>query len=205
MKTILYCLLVMLLPLAATAEVPPYTPASENLANRAWFQNAKFGLFVHWGVYSAPGVEEWVMQKHEIDKPTYAKVRAAGYNSNFLLNLDPMPNGKIQPEFVKTLGIVGDWTGRYGGSIYGTRGGPVPPQSRGVTTHKDKRVFVHVLDWQQDSLLIPELGRPIEQVRSFPDGLALDRETTEFGTLLRLPSAAEGPDRIVEITWARER
>jgi len=25
-------------------------------------------------------------------------VRAAGYDSNFLLNVGPMPNGKIQPE-----------------------------------------------------------------------------------------------------------
>jgi alpha-L-fucosidase len=132
-------------------------------------------------------------------------VRAAGYNSNFLLNVGPMPNGKIQPEFVATLGAMGDWTDVYGDSIYGTRGGPIPPQSWGVTTHKDDRVFVHVLDWQQDSLLIPALDRPIEQVRSFPDGTALDWETTEFGTLLRLPAGAEGPDRVIEITWARER
>lgn len=29
-----------------------YTPAQENLENREWFQDAKFGLFAHWGVYS---------------------------------------------------------------------------------------------------------------------------------------------------------
>ena len=38
-------------------------------------------------------------------------VRAAGANANFLLNVGPMPNGKIQPEFVTRLQEVGAWTG----------------------------------------------------------------------------------------------
>lgn len=36
-------------------------------------------------------------------------VKAAGYNANFLLNVGPMPNGKIQPEFVDRLKQVGAW------------------------------------------------------------------------------------------------
>ena len=35
-------------------------------------------------------------------------VRAAGYNSNFLLNVGPMPDGKIQPEFLNTLKEIGN-------------------------------------------------------------------------------------------------
>jgi alpha-L-fucosidase len=131
-------------------------------------------------------------------------VRAAGYDSNFLLNVGPMPNGKVQPEFVATLGKVGEWTRRHGESIYGTRGGPIAPQPWGVTTHKGNRVFVHVLDWQQDSLLIPDTGRAIERVQAFPGGAPLDWATTEFGTLLRLPQGVDGPDTIVEIILAAE-
>ena len=47
-----------LLSLAAAAAVPlrlkaePYQPTEANLAAREWFQNAKFGMFIHWGVYS---------------------------------------------------------------------------------------------------------------------------------------------------------
>ena len=43
-----------------------YTPTKENLEAREWFQDARFGLFVHWGVYSVLGDGEWVMnnQKH---------------------------------------------------------------------------------------------------------------------------------------------
>ena len=32
-----------------------YVPTQENLENREWFQDAKYGLFVHWGVYSIMG------------------------------------------------------------------------------------------------------------------------------------------------------
>ncbi len=32
-----------------------YVPTQENLDNREWFQDAKYGLFVHWGVYSIMG------------------------------------------------------------------------------------------------------------------------------------------------------
>ncbi|MCV5169208.1 alpha-L-fucosidase, partial [Escherichia coli] len=46
-------------------------------------------------------------------------VRAAGSNANFLLNVGPMPNGKIQPEFVVRLREVGQWLKQNGEAIYG--------------------------------------------------------------------------------------
>ena len=53
-----------------------YIPSPENLKNREWFQDAKFGLFVHWGVYSVMGDGEWLMQNQRIDKKTYEKLPA---------------------------------------------------------------------------------------------------------------------------------
>jgi alpha-L-fucosidase len=32
-----------------------YQPSPENIEARSWFQDARFGLFVHWGVYSILG------------------------------------------------------------------------------------------------------------------------------------------------------
>jgi alpha-L-fucosidase len=40
---------------------------------------------------------------------------------------------------------MGEWLEKNGDSVYGTRGGPVPPQPWGVTTAKDAAVYVHVL------------------------------------------------------------
>jgi len=41
---------------AALPAQPAYTPTAENFAARARFQDMRFGLFIHWGVYSlSPG------------------------------------------------------------------------------------------------------------------------------------------------------
>src|SRR5256885_6983712 len=51
-----------------------YTPTPENLKARAWFQDAKFGMFIHWGVYSGLGDGEWIMETRPINRTDYAKV-----------------------------------------------------------------------------------------------------------------------------------
>ncbi len=43
-----------------------YIPSESNLAARQWFEDAKFGLFIHWGVYSILADGEWVMQRKNI-------------------------------------------------------------------------------------------------------------------------------------------
>lgn len=43
----------------------------ERLAARDWYQDARFGLFIHWGVYSLLGQGEWVMQNRRITVPEY--------------------------------------------------------------------------------------------------------------------------------------
>ncbi len=50
-------LAVILLGAAALPAAPPYQPNWESLDRRAtpaWFSDAKFGIFIHWGVYSVP-------------------------------------------------------------------------------------------------------------------------------------------------------
>jgi alpha-L-fucosidase len=51
-----------------------YTPSQENLEAREWFQDARFGLFVHWGVYSLLGDGEWVMNNQNISIEEYEKL-----------------------------------------------------------------------------------------------------------------------------------
>ena len=53
-----------------------YTPSSENRKAREWFQEAKFGLFIHWGVYSLLGDGEWVMNDQNIAISEYEKLPA---------------------------------------------------------------------------------------------------------------------------------
>src|SRR6184192_2544563 len=44
---------------------------AERVAARQWFRYAKFGMFIHWGVYSLLGQGEWVMQQRELPVGTY--------------------------------------------------------------------------------------------------------------------------------------
>lgn len=82
-------------------------------------------------------------------------VNAAGRNANFLLNIGPMPNGVVQPEFVDTLAVIGQWMMQNGESIYGTRGQVMSPKDWGVVTSKNKTIYVHVLeDPHQPSIVV---------------------------------------------------
>ena len=51
-----------------------YQPTTENIEAREWFQDARFGLFVHWGVYSVLGDGEWVMNNQNISIEEYEKL-----------------------------------------------------------------------------------------------------------------------------------
>lgn len=58
-------------PPAAATIGAPYVPTAENIAAREWFQDAKFGVFIHWGVYSVAGRGEWVMQNEKMTVEEY--------------------------------------------------------------------------------------------------------------------------------------
>src|SRR5262245_21674185 len=59
--------------LVATPRRAPAQEAvpAERLAAREWYQDARFGMFIHWGVYSLLGDGEWVMQNRKITVPEY--------------------------------------------------------------------------------------------------------------------------------------
>lgn len=48
--------------------------ASRTADARMWFEDAKFGLFIHWGVYSLLGKGEWVMETDKIAIAEYKKL-----------------------------------------------------------------------------------------------------------------------------------
>jgi alpha-L-fucosidase len=117
--------------------------------------------------------------------------RAAGHNANFLLNVGPMPSGEIQPEFGERIRTVGAWLTRNAESIYGTRGGPKPPASWGAMTQKPGKIYLHVLDWNDDLLAISDLPK-VKNARLLATGAPVGITTVKGGIVLRLPR--EGRD-----------
>ncbi|MGE0443462.1 MAG: alpha-L-fucosidase [Gemmatimonadales bacterium] len=51
-----------------------YRPTPENLAARQWYQDAKFGMFIHWGISSQLEAGEWVMENRGITAADYERI-----------------------------------------------------------------------------------------------------------------------------------
>jgi len=50
-------------------------PPTDREGTRQWFADAKFGLFVHWGVYALLGKGEWIRTTGKIPRNEYAKLQ----------------------------------------------------------------------------------------------------------------------------------
>jgi len=110
-----------------------------------------------------------------------------------------MPNGKIQPEFIERLHQMGEWLKKNGESVYGTRGGPVTPRPWGVTTQKAGKIYVHVLDWNDELLALPKLAN-VRKASMLATGQAVEVRQMEGGTVLRLPAGRDPVDTIILLT-----
>lgn len=129
-------------------------------------------------------------------------VNAAGMNANFLLNVGPMPDGTIQPEFVSTLKELGDWMKKNGKTIYGTRGGLMEPQDWGVLTTKGKTWYAHILKEPQskNTILLPNIKEKIKKCVLFDTKKPLKFKQSKEGIVIYLEGIVfDDTDTIIEL------
>jgi alpha-L-fucosidase len=67
-------LIVLGMTSVASAQSAPMVSDTDAASRIAWWRDAKFGLFMHWGVYSIPGRGEWVQWNEQIPVNEYAKL-----------------------------------------------------------------------------------------------------------------------------------
>jgi alpha-L-fucosidase len=131
-------------------------------------------------------------------------IRAAGNNSNLLMNIGPYPNGEIDPQFVSRLQAVGEWLAKYGDSVYGTRGGPIAAGDWGVTTEKADKIYVHVLAWNAPMLALPPISNKVASAHSLVDNSAVEVTQNADGVILKLPPPKKDEtDRVIVLTVGR--
>ena len=82
MKRTLFLIATLLMNYVGMAQ-ETYRPTSENLKAREQFQDEKFGIFLHWGLYSMMGAGEWVMNNRNINYQEYPKLAKTFYPSEF--------------------------------------------------------------------------------------------------------------------------
>jgi alpha-L-fucosidase len=58
-------------------------PSPGNKAARTQFQADKFGMFIHWGLFSTLGAGEWVMNNRGITKANYSRLQQGFYPMHF--------------------------------------------------------------------------------------------------------------------------
>lgn len=127
-------------------------------------------------------------------------IKAAGNNANYVINIGPRPDGKLPVEAVERLKAIGDWMGRYGETIYGTRGGIVRPHDWGVTTQKGNTLYVHIMNCQDRALFLPLTEHRVVSARMYDGHQKVRVSKNAEGVTLELPAVPKGVDTIVELT-----
>lgn len=75
-------LLILVASLSLNAQTH-YVPSEANLKSREEFRNDRFGIFIHWGIYSMYARGEWYLNNGNFPPEEYAKAASGFYPSRF--------------------------------------------------------------------------------------------------------------------------
>ena len=117
-----------------------------------------------------------------------------------MLNVGPQANGEIPEAATARMKAIGEWLNTYGETIYGTTAGDIPEHSWGVTTRRGDKLYVHILDLEDQALFIPLAGKKVKKAISFKDKSPVRFTKTKTGVTLELPQVPDETDYVVELT-----
>ena len=76
LSAILVAMMLMVPGARGQAPAPPKLPAetaAQKEARLAWWTDARFGMFIHWGLYALAARHEWVKNNEQIPDDAYEK------------------------------------------------------------------------------------------------------------------------------------
>lgn len=124
-------------------------------------------------------------------------IKTAGNNANLLMNVGPRPNGEFPDIAIQRFKAMGDWLQTYGETIYGTRGGIIAPHDWGLSTQKGNKLYVHILDLQDNALYLPMKGVKVRSVQVFTDKKPVKFSKVGDGVVLHLEKLPDVPDYVL--------
>jgi len=125
--------------------------------------------------------------------------RTVGGDGNLLLDVGPMPDGRIEPRQVEVLKQVGAWLEKNGESIYGTRGGPWKPTAAIASTRRGKTIYLHVLKAANGRVELPALAAKIKSA-SWLNGGKVEFHQGDDKLVITIPQPGlEAMDTIVKL------
>jgi alpha-L-fucosidase len=124
-------------------------------------------------------------------------VRTAGGNGNLLFNVGPMMDGRMEARQVQRLREMGVWLKKYGESIYGTKGGPFPPNDLFATTRRGNKIYLHVFQNNRSKLSLPALPQAMITKAYYMQGGEVKFEQNSEGFKIYLPGQPDANSSVV--------
>lgn len=125
-------------------------------------------------------------------------VSTAGRNANLLLNVGPQPNGELPEYAISRMQEMGEWLSQYGETIYGTRSTLIEPQSWGVATNKEGKIWLHVMpemlnenscayySSEECKIFVPYTATKVKSVSQYKDKKKLHYKQNSEGLIITL-------------------
>ncbi len=130
-------------------------------------------------------------------------VQCATGDGNLLLNVGPMPDGRIEPRQVVVLKQIGSWLDKYGESIYGTRGGPFKNGTWGGSTRNADVAYIHIAQWDGDELLLPPIAASVRESNVLTGGVAKVSQSDRGIEILMPSNQHDRFDTIIKLRFDR--
>lgn len=125
-------------------------------------------------------------------------VHTIGGDGNLLFNVGPMPDGRMEQRQVDRLKEMGEWISINQEAVYGTRGGPYLPTNRMVSTNKEKKIYLYLLEKQGKKLTLPmEEKITVLQAYFLQDSRPLEVHRKKGTITLTLPDSL--PDEVATV------
>lgn len=206
-----------------------YQPAPETVIAKEQFRDNKFGVFIHWGVYSMLGRGEWVMFNEKIPYREYSKLPGGFYPSRF--NADEWVS-QIKASGAKYITI----TSRHhdGFSMFATKASPYnivdeTPFKRDVlkeiasACHRQGitlNFYYSILDWGRDDYprdpAIAHTDKEKELYARYLDFMCeqITELLTNYGPIgciwfdgdwAKIRKPAPGEEMVIDFDWGYER
>lgn len=147
---------------------------------------------------------QWAWKPNDQLKSTkeciHTLIHTIGGDGNLLFNVGPMPNGQIEKRQVERLKEMGKWVSLHQEAIYGTRGGPWMPTNKIASTHKENKIYLHLLEKPGKRLSLPlEEGMEVNKAYFLQNGYPLEYETSKEHITLRLDRNMPDPHASVVV------
>lgn len=100
-----FCSFILIFPAVVLTQYKPTWDSLDSRPLPAWYDEAKIGIFIHWGVFSVPSFgSEWFWETWEKSAPnsTYRQFMAKNYKPGFAY-------ADFGPQFTAEFYYPNDW------------------------------------------------------------------------------------------------